>query len=290
MIIGSHVSFNKSNQLLGCVRDSIEYGSNTFMFYTGPTQSTMRFPIDDNLSYQAFKLMLDNNIDPNNVIVHSPYIINLANNSDIEKYNFYIKFLTDELNRVKFLGFDKLVLHPGSAVNVSVDEGIKSIANAINIAFSKTTDVSILLEYMAGKGNEIGSSINELKCIIDLIEDKNRIFVCLDTCHMNDSGIDLNKFDEFLDIFDNEIGIDKIKCIHVNDSMNPMSSHKDRHENIGYGTIGFNVLLNIVYNKRLVDVPFILETPYIDRNTKEERPPYKHEIDNFKKKKFTSFK
>jgi deoxyribonuclease IV len=290
IIIGSHVRFNKSDQLVGSVKEAISYNANTFMFYTGPTQSTLRYDIDDNISYEAYKLMLDNNIDSNNVIVHSPYIINLANNSDERKYKFYIDFLIDELNRVNTLGFNKLVLHPGSAVNVSRSDGIRNIANGINIAFSSSNDVIILLEFMSGKGNELGTSINELKAIIDLIEDKNRIGVCLDTCHMNDSGIDLKEFDKFLDEFDKEIGIDKIKCIHVNDSINSIGSHKDRHENIGYGTIGFDTLINVIYNSRLNNIPFILETPYINRNSKEETPPYKYEIECIRNKKFTSFK
>ena len=290
LIIGSHVSFNKNEQLLGSVKEALSYDANTFMFYTGPTQSRLRYPIEDILSYEAYKLMLDNNINPNNVIVHSPYIINLANNVDKEKYKFYIDFLTEELERVKMLGFNKLVLHPGSATTVSKEEGIKSIANAINIAYENVKDVSILLEYMAGKGNEIGSNIDEIKGIINLVNDKERIFVCLDTCHINDSGININEFDKFLDEFDSKIGIDKIKCVHVNDSMNPIGSHKDRHENIGYGTIGFDALINVIYNERLNNIPFILETPYINRGAKDSKAPYKYEIENIRNKKFTSFK
>ena len=148
----------------------------------------------------------------------------------------------------------------------------------------------ILLEFMAGKGNEVGTSIDELKSIIDGIEDNNRIGVCLDTCHMNDSGIDISQFDKFLNEFDSKIGISKIKCIHVNDSLNDLGSHKDRHANIGYGTIGFDNILNVVYNSRIKDIPFILETPYINRNTNESYAPYKYEIENIRNKKFIDFK
>ena len=288
LIIGSHVAFNNNEELLGCVKEAVSYGANTFMFYT--TQSTYRRDINDNLSYEAHKLMLDNNIDASNVIVHAPFVINLANNTDKRKYNFYIDFLTGELKRVKSLGFEKLVLHPGNAIGITKEEGIKSIANAINIVFSRESDVMILLEFMAGKGNEIGTNMYELKAILDLIEDKDRIGICLDTCHMNDSGIDLKSFDSFLDEFDKVLGINKIKCFHINDSMNIKGAHKDRHENIGYGTIGFDTFISIIYNRRLDGVPFILETPYINRNTKEERPPYKYEIDNIRNKKFTLFK
>lgn len=289
LIIGSHVSFNSKAQLLGSVREALSYNANTFMIYTGGAQSTLRSDINNEYTYEAFKLMIENNINPKNVIVHAPYIVNLANKSDINKYNFYIEFLIKELNRVKELGLDKMVLHPGSATTCTKEEAISNIAEAINKIYENTTDVMILLEYMAGKGNEVGSSIGELKGIIDKINDKDRIGVCIDTCHMNDSGVDIAKFDEFLDEFDREIGIDKIKCVHVNDSLNPIRSHKDRHANIGYGTIGFDNLINVVYNNRLEGIPFILETPYINRNNKDAYAPYKMEIESIRNKKFINF-
>lgn len=289
LIIGSHVSFNNKAQLLGSVREALSYNANTFMIYTGGAQSTLRSDINSEYTYEAFKLMIENNINPKNVIVHAPYIVNLANKSDINKYNFYIEFLIKELNRVKELGLDKMVLHPGSATTCTKEEAISNIAEAINKIYENTTDVMILLEYMAGKGNEVGSSIGELKGIIDKINDKDRIGVCIDTCHMNDSGVDIAKFDEFLDEFDREIGIDKIKCVHVNDSLNLIGSHKDRHANIGYGTIGFDNLINVVYNNRLEGIPFILETPYINRNNKDAYAPYKMEIESIKNKKFINF-
>ena len=289
LIIGSHVSFNSKKQLLGSVMEAVSYNANTFMIYTGGAQSTARSSINDEFTYEAFKVMLENNINPKNVIVHAPYIVNLANRSDERKYEFYIDFMANELNRVKELGLDKIVLHPGSATTCSREEAILNIANGINKIYEKTSDVMILLEYMSGKGNEVGTSILELKNIIDNIDDKDRIGVCLDTCHMNDSGIDISKFNEFLDEFDSIIGIDKIKCVHVNDSMNTIGSHKDRHANIGYGTIGFDNLINVIYNERLNGIPFILETPYINRNSNDAYPPYKMEIDSIKNKKFVDF-
>ena len=289
LIIGSHVSFNSKAQLLGSVREALSYNANTFMIYTGGAQSTLRSDINSEYTYEAFKLMIENNINPKNVIVHAPYIVNLANKSDINKYNFYIEFLIKELNRVKELSLDKMVLHPGSATTCTKEEAISNIAEAINKIYENTTDVMILLEYMAGKGNEVGSSIGELKGIIDKINDKDRIGVCIDTCHMNDSGVDIAKFDEFLDEFDREIGLGKIKCVHVNDSLNPIGSHKDRHANIGYGTIGFDNLINVVYNNRLEGIPFILETPYINRNNKDAYAPYKMEIERIRNKKIINF-
>ena len=289
LIIGSHVSFNSKKQILGSVEEALSYNANTFMIYTGGAQSTARSSINDEFTYEAFKVMLENNINPKNVIVHAPYIVNLANKSDERKYDFYIDFMANELNRVKELGLDKIVLHPGSATTCSREEAILNIVNGINKIYEKTSDVMILLEYMSGKGNEVGTSILELKNIIDKIDDKDRIGVCLDTCHMNDSGIDISKFNEFLDEFDLMIGIDKIKCVHVNDSMNTIGSHKDRHANIGYGTIGFDNLINVVYNERLNGIPFILETPYINRNNKDAYAPYKMEIESIRNKKFINF-
>lgn len=284
LIIGSHVSFNNKKQLLGSVEEAISYNANTFMIYTGGAQSTMRSVINDELTYEGYKLMLENNINAKNVIVHAPYIVNLANRSDKNKYDFYIDFFIKELDRCKTLGLDKIVLHPGSATTCTKEEAIENIVHGINLVYKSTTNTMILLEFMSGKGTEVGTSIDELKAIIDKIEDKNRIGVCLDTCHMNDAGIDISKIDEFLDEFDSKIGIDKIKCFHINDSMNPIGSHKDRHANIGYGTIGFNNLLNVVYNKRLEGIPFILETPYINRNQSDAYAPYKMEIESIRKK------
>lgn len=289
LIIGSHVSFNNKEQLLGSVKEAISYNANTFMIYTGSTQSTSRSELRDECTYEAYKLMLENNIDSNNIIVHAPYIINLANRKDEDKYIFYCDFLANELNRCKKLGLDKIVLHPGSATTCTKEDAIKNIIDGINYVYNKTTDIMILLEFMAGKGTEVGTSIDELKCIIDGINDKDRIGVCLDTCHMNDSGIDISKFDDFLNEFDIKIGISKIKCIHLNDSLNNIGSHKDRHANIGYGTIGFDNLLRVVYNDRL-NVPFIIETPYINRNTNESFAPYKYEIESIRNKEFIDFK
>ncbi len=290
LIIGSHVSFNNKEQLLGSVKEALSYNANTFMIYTGSTQSTSRSELRDECTYEAYKLMLENNIDSNNVIVHAPYIINLANRKDEDKYIFYCDFLANELDRCKKLGLNKIVLHPGSATTCTKEEAIKNIIDGINYVYNKTTDTMILLEFMAGKGTEVGTSIDELKCIIDGINDKDRIGVCLDTCHMNDSGVDISKFNDFLSEFDSKIGISKIKCVHVNDSLNDLGSHKDRHANIGYGTIGFDNIINVVYCDKLNNIPFILETPYVNRNTNDSYAPYKYEIENIRNKKFIDFK
>ncbi len=289
LIIGSHVGFNSKDQLLGSVKEAISYNANTFMFYTGPAQSTIRGSIDDNITHEAFNKMIDSGINPDNVIVHAPYILNFAVRNDEEKFMFYVNFFKQELDRVKKLGLNKIVLHPGSAVKVPREEGIKNIIDGLNMVLEETSDVVVLLETMAGKGNELGINIDEINEIIKGIKLQDRIGVCLDTCHLNDSGVDLKYFDKYLDEFDKVIGIKRIKCVHVNDSMNPIGSHKDRHHNIGYGTIGFDNLINVVYNKKLEGIPFILETPWVNRNTPEEYPPYKMEIESIRNKKFTDF-
>lgn len=288
LIIGSHVSFGK-DQLLGSVKEALSYGANTFMFYTGAPQNTMRSPIDDFKTIEALNLMKDNSIPLEKVICHAPYIVNLANNKDLDKYRFSIDFLIHELERCSLLGIKYVVLHPGSAVGLDRKEALSNIIYALNIVLDTTSDVTICLETMAGKGTELGTSIDEIKTIIDGVIKKDLIGVCIDTCHLNDSGVSIQKFDEYLDEFDEKIGIDRIKVAHINDSKNPLGSHKDRHEIIGYGSIGFEALMNVVYNPRLDGIPKILETPYIGRNDEDKErlfPPYKFEIEMIKEKKF----
>lgn len=281
LIIGSHVGYKKDSGLVGSVKEALSYNANTFMFYTGAPQNTKRLPIDLEKVKEADQLMKDNKIAKENVIVHAPYIINLATD-DLVKREFSCNFLKEEIKRVETLGFSYLVLHPGSHVGAGTDKGIQNIADSLNKIIDKDTKVVILLEIMAGKGTEVGKSFEELESIISKIKQKENIGVCLDTCHINDAGYDLNYFDKVLDSFDKIIGLDKLKCIHVNDSKNIMGSHKDRHENIGYGYIGFDNLINIIYNKRLDNIPKILETPYIDKTY----PPYKYEIEMIRTKKF----
>ena len=285
LLIGSHVSFKSNTQLLGSTKEALSYGENAFMFYTGAPQNTKRSKIDDNLTNKALKLMNENNIDIKNVIVHAPYIINLANDENKEKYLFAIDFLKEEIKRVEKMGIKKIVLHPGSYTTLDIDRGIKCIINALNEVLKDDSSVSILLETMAGKGTEIGFKLEHLKRIIDGVSNKDRLMVCLDTCHLNDAGYDMSNFCVFLDEFNDIIGIEKIGCIHINDSKNILSSHKDRHENIGYGMIGFENLLNIIYNERLNNIPKILETPYVKDRL---YPPYKFEIEEIKNKKFNS--
>jgi len=286
LIIGSHVSYKNSTGMLGSVKEALSYGANTFMFYTGAPQNTARGEINDSLTLEAYKLMKENNMDLEKVVVHAPYIVNLAN---FNNFDFSVSFLINEVERCHLLGVKYLVLHPGSAVNCSREEAIKNIAKGLNLILDNDYNITILLETMAGKGNEVGKTFEELKQIIDLVKYQDKIGICLDTCHINDAGYDIRNFDKVLDVFDKIIGIDKIGCIHINDSKNEINTHKDRHENFGFGTLGFDNLINIIYHEKLKNVPKILETPYVtkDDNSKErEYPPYKYEIEMIKSKLF----
>ena len=289
LIIGSHVSFGK-DQLLTSVKEAILYNANTFMFYTGAPQNTIRKDIDLEKIKEAQKLMQENNIDINNVVCHAPYIVNPAS-SDPVKQEFAIAFLKEELRRCNLMGIKQMVLHPGSAVNETKEEGLNNIVKVLEAILDNDYDVKILLETMAGKGNECGINLEEINYLLKNVKNDTKLGVCLDTCHLNDSGVSMANFDTYLDNFAKLIGIEKIGCVHINDSKNPLNSHKDRHENIGLGTIGFDNLINVVYNKCLENIPFILETPYVCKEDNEKEkiyPPYKFEIKMIRDKEFNS--
>lgn len=280
LLIGSHVGFNKDKQILGSLEEALSYDANTFMIYTGAPQNTRRNTIDQNLVKQAKEKMNELGYDYKKIIVHAPYIVNLAND-DPEKYQFSIQFLKQEVKRVEELGLTYLVIHPGNHIGLGKEKGIENIVNALNEILNNT-NVVILLETMSGKGTEIGSNFLELKKIIDGVNCKPNIGVCMDTCHLHDAGYDLENFDDILKEFDELIGLDYLKCIHINDSKNERDAHKDRHENFGFGYIGFNTLINIAYHEKLVDIPKILETPYVEKLF----PPYKYEIEMIRKKEY----
>ncbi len=285
MKIGSHVSMSGKDMLLGSVKEALSYGSNTFMFYTGAPQNTTRKPVDQLKVEEAKQLMQENNIDINDVVVHAPYIINLANTVKPETFELAVSFLKQEISRCNQIGVKRLVLHPGAHVGAGSQVGIQRIVEGLDVAMEECGDLFIALETMAGKGTEIGRELSELKYIIENAKYGDNIGVCLDTCHLHDSGVDLTSFNEYLDEFDHIIGLDKLLVLHLNDSKNALGAKKDRHENIGYGHIGFETLLDIVYNERIKDVPKILETPYIDKCA-----PYKVEIDMLKQKTFQDHK
>ena len=287
MIIGSHVHFGET-QLLGSLEEALSYGANAFMLYTGAPQNTMRSKIKMEYVEGALAKMKDEGLSIDNVICHAPYIINLANKEKIDSWNFSIGFLNQEIKRCEELGIKYIVLHPGSSVKHTLEEGLNNIIEALNLIVKDDSKCMIILETMAGKGSECGKTIEEIKTILEGVKSSN-IGVCLDTCHLNDAGYDMSDFDTFLTNFDTLIGLDRIKCIHINDSKNPLGSHKDRHANIGYGTLGFENILKIINHEKLKDVPKILETPYISSSDDEKTlvyPPYKFEIAMIKKGEF----
>lgn len=283
MIIGSHVSMSGKDMLVGSVKEALSYGATTFMFYTGAPQNTARKQVEQLRVDEAKELMEQNNIALNNVVVHAPYIINLANTTKPETFELAVRFLKEEIERCKAIGITRLVLHPGSHVGAGSQVGLNRIIEGLNEATQNCGNVKIALETMAGKGTECGRSFDELKYIIDHVDNNECLGVCLDTCHLHDSGVDLTKFDDLLDEFDQKIGLDRLLVVHVNDSKNERGASKDRHENIGYGYIGFETLNLIVHHEKLKSVPKILETPYI-----EKVAPYKEEIQMFKDQTFNS--
>lgn len=275
IIIGSHVNMSAPKMLVGSVEQAISYNANAFMFYTGAPQNSVRRPVSELRVEEARKLMEDNNLKVENAVVHAPYIINLANAKDDGIYELSKKLLDDEIKRTSYIGSKYIVLHPGSHLGLGVEVGLSRIIDGLNLVLNNDeSDVMILLETMAGKGNEVGSSFEQIAYIIENIEKKDRIGVCFDTCHVHDSGYDLvDSLDAVIEEFDKVIGLGYLKVIHVNDSKNVRGASKDRHENIGKGYIGLEVLKSVVHHPKFAGKIKILETPYIG-----DKPPYKEEI------------
>ena len=288
MKIGSHVSNNGFRMLQGSVQEALSYGANCMMVYLGAPQNTFRKPLRDMRINEALELCRENNISPDDIIVHAPYIVNLAQ-SDNQKFDFAISFLANELMMTAMIGAKYMVLHPGAHVGMGSDYGISRIAMGINTILSDTINYGtvVLIETMAGKGTECGRTFEEVAALISKIHNKSRIGVCLDTCHIHDGGYDIvNNYEEVIKEFDRIIGLEYLKVIHLNDSKNVCGAHKDRHENIGFGHIGFDTLMKFVNDDRFKDIPKILETPYIEYNKNLSFPPYKEEIEMIKKGEF----
>ena len=282
ILIGSHVSMNAPNFFLGSVQEAISYNSTAFMFYTGAPQNSYRVPLDRLKIEEGKKLLKEAGIEESHLVVHAPYIINPANKAREDLYEQSINTIINEMRRTEAFGAGVLVLHPGAHVGQGTENSIKALAEALNRVFKEDgTKVKIAIETMAGKGTEIGITFEQVKAIIDGCEYQDRIGVCLDTCHISDGGYDIHDVDGLLNEFDKIIGLDKLLVVHLNDSKNPRGAHKDRHENIGYGEIGFETLNKFVHHPLLVNIPKILETPYIN-----EKPPYKQEIQMLKDGKF----
>ena len=281
MKIGCHVGNSGPLMLAGSIKEALSYDANAFMVYLGPPQNTIRKPIESMNASLMQEIAKENNINLEDIIIHAPYIVNLAR-KDAEKFDFAVRFIATEVNGVHNIGCKYLVLHPGSAVDSERIDALKQVARGINeiIKLTPNARTVIAIETMAGKGNEVGKTFDEIKFIIDLVNDKSRVGVCLDTCHINDGGYDLvNNYESVINEFDQIVGLEYLKVIHVNDSKNPLGAHKDRHENIGFGSLGFDTVMKIFNDDRFIDIPKILETPYVaSLDNKNNYPPYKYEI------------
>ncbi|MBE9390180.1 deoxyribonuclease IV [Vagococcus salmoninarum] len=276
MLIGSHVSMSGKKMLLGAAEEAASYEASTFMIYTGAPQNTRRKAVEE-MNIETGQLFMKEH-GLSDMVVHAPYIINLGNTIKTENFGFATQFLRDEIVRSEALGATQITMHPGAHVGAGPEAAIQQIIKGLNEALTKEQIPQIALETMAGKGTEIGRSFEEIAAIIEGVKYNEKLSVTLDTCHINDAGYDVSDFDEVLAEFDRIIGLDRLKVIHVNDSKNPRGSHKDRHANIGFGTIGFDSLNKIVHHPKLATLPKILETPYVGEDKKTAKAPYKHEI------------
>ena len=279
MKIGSHVSMSGKDMLLGSAKEAVSYGADTFMFYTGAPQNTRRKDISELNIDAAWEYMNVHGID--GIIVHAPYIINLGNTVKPETFSLAVEFLAKEIGRTISCRSHTLILHPGAHVGAGTEAGTAQIIKGLNEVLTADTDCVIALETMAGKGSEIGRTFEELARIYDGVVHNEKLRVCFDTCHTSDSGYDIiRRFDDVIREFDHILGKEQIAVFHINDSKNVPGAAKDRHENIGFGQIGFDALNYIVRHPDFEDIPKILETPWIPSpdDRKKSYPPYKHEI------------
>lgn len=287
MILGSHVGMSGKEMLLGSAKEAVSYGADTFMFYTGAPQNTRRKEISELNISPAWEYMKEHGIS--DIIVHAPYIINLGNSVKPETFSLAVEFLEKEIQRTISCHSHTLILHPGAHVGAGAEIGTKQIIKGLNEVLTSGTDCHIALETMAGKGSEIGRTFEELARIYDGVVHNDKLRVCFDTCHTSDSGYDIIRhFDDVIEEFDRIIGKGQIAVFHINDSKNVPGAAKDRHENIGFGQIGFEALNYIVHHPDFEDVPKILETPYIPSpsNPKKSYPPYRYEIAMLRKGEF----
>lgn len=275
--LGSHVSMSGKKMLLGASEEAVSYGANTFMIYTGAPQNTRRKKIEE-LNIEAGRLHMEQN-DINEIVVHAPYIINIANTTNPATFELGVNFLRTEIERTESLGAKQIVLHPGAHVGAGTEIGIKRIIEGLNEVLTGKENLQIALETMAGKGSECGKNFEELAMIMDGVTYNDKLSVCFDTCHVHDAGYNIvEDFDGVLNEFDRIIGLEKLKVLHINDSKNAKGMRKDRHENIGFGHIGFAALNKIVHHPQLMDIVKILETPFVGEDKNNKAAPYKHEI------------
>ena len=255
--IGCHLSVSKGFEFMG--KQAIELGGNTFQFFTRNPRGGKAKEIDTKDTQALIKLMNENNFAK--ILAHAPYTLNPCS-KDEHTREFAFQTMSDDLKRMEYLPNNLYNFHPGSHVGQGIEKGIQLISELLNTVLWEDMTTTVLLETMAGKGSEVGSKFQELKEIIDNVQLKEKMGICLDTCHVFDGGYDIkDNLEAVLEEFDKVIGIDRLKAIHINDSKNPFESHKDRHEKIGEGYIGIEAFERIVTHPVLKDLPFYLETP-----------------------------
>lgn len=288
MKIGSHVSNSGEEMLALAAREAIKFNENCFMIYLGAPQNTYRKEVS-RMNVQVFKEMIsENNINIDDVIVHAPYIVNLAQGNP-EKRKFAVDFITSELKLMAKIGCKYMVIHPGSHVEQGIEKGLELIIDSFKkiIANTECDDTYLLIETMAGKGSECCFTFEQIAKVLSAVN-SDRLKVCFDTCHVHDSGYDIkNNYETVMNEFDKLIGLDKIAVFHINDSLNVCGAKKDRHANIGFGNIGFDALMKFINDQRFESVPKILETPYV-KSGSDSYPPYKYEIKMIRDGKFDS--
>lgn len=276
LVIGPHISISKG--FAKAAETAVDIGANTFQFFSRNPRggNAKEFNQKDIEKFQ--KIRTENNFGP--LLAHAPYTMNLGGAKD-EVYEFAKRVIKEDIERMDSLGVEYLCFHPGSHVGGGIDFGIDRIADGLNQAIKGNEKIMVLLETMSGKGTEIGYDFSHLKQIIDKVEHNERLGICLDTCHIFSAGYDIvNNLDGVLDEFDLIIGLDKLKAVHLNDSMMPFGNKKDRHSVIGEGEIGLEAIIKFMTHPKLSHLPFYLETPLEDEGHKEEIKMIKQHLVN----------
>ncbi|WP_461214316.1 deoxyribonuclease IV [Lacticaseibacillus sp. GG6-2] len=277
MLIGANVSMKAPKMFPGAVAEAASYHATSLQFYTGAPQNTRRKPISEMKIPEGLAAMQEAGLS--HLVIHCPYIVNLGNTKKPQNFTFAVQFMKEEVARAEALHAYTMPFHPGAHVGAGPEAAIAQIADGLNQILTPEQNVTIALETMAGKGTEVGRTFEELAAIIDRVELKDKVRVCMDTCHMSDAGYPVrDDFDGVLSEFDQVVGLDKLAVIHLNDSKNPQGAHKDRHTNIGAGTLGFDCLNAIAHHPALAAIPKILETPYVGPDDQRLYPPYGVEI------------
>ena len=282
MVIGTHMSIAKG--IVKTAENVVKMNADTMQIFSrNPRGSNYKDPtVKEAEEFQRIRREAGFGA----ILAHAPYTMNLAS-AKPEVYEFACTVIREDVTRMDRLGIENLVFHPGSHTGIGAEAGIQNIIAGLDQAITGKENITVLLETMSGKGTEIGWRFEELKAIRDGVSHPERIGICLDTCHVFAAGYDIvNSYEDVINEFDAVIGLEYLKVIHLNDSKNQLGSHKDRHENIGFGNIGFNALLKVLNDKRFEQIPKILETPYVSVSKLESYPPYKEEIEMLKKQTF----